>query len=161
MTVILRHNEKLELNIAEYTGAITLGQLSALADYAAGHLQFLRKDMLNVVREDADFSRVDQAGLDALFMRYRTLFAPLNFQIYRRSAWLCLTKSAESHIDYWLGGHDLRAGMSSTVRKFGTWADAGDWLLLSTSELALAERGEGFIELAVFEDAPLRQAAAR
>lgn len=161
MTVVLRHNDKLELNVAEYAGAVTLEQLSALADYGAAHPNFLRKDMLNVVRADADFSQVDHAGLDALFMRYRTLFAPLNFQIYRRSAWLCMAQSADALVDYWLTGHDIRAGMSSTVRKFDTWAEAGDWLLLSASELALAERGEGFTELAVFEEPSVRQAATR
>lgn len=161
MTVVLRHNETLELNMAEYTGAITLGQLTEVAGYGAKNPDFLKADTLNIVREDADFSAVSLAELDALFGRYRTLFAPLNFQIYRRSAWLCLGKAGEAHVGYWLGGHDMREAMSSAVRKLETFAEAGDWLLLNAAELAEVERGEGFADLAYFDDAPARSAAAR
>jgi hypothetical protein len=66
------------------------------------------------------------------------------------------------HVDYWLGAADMREAMSSAVRKFDTYAEAGDWLLLSPAELAMAQRGEGFVELAVFDDGPpARLAAAR
>lgn len=61
-----------------------------------------------------------------------------------------------------MGAHDLREALSSTVRKFDTFAEAADWLLLSAAEIDAVERGEGFVELAVFGDAPLaRLAAAR
>jgi hypothetical protein len=160
--VVLRHNETLELNVAEYWGAITLGQLTEVAGYGAKNPHFLKADTLNIVRADCDFSAVDLAELDALFTRYKTLFAPLNFQIYRRSAWLCLGKAGAAHVEYWLGEHDMREAMSSTVRKFETFAEAGDWLLLSAAELAQVERGEGFIDLVVFDEAPaMPRAAAR
>jgi hypothetical protein len=160
--VVLSHNEMLELNLAEYTGVITLAQLTEVAGFGAKHPNFLKADTLNVVREDADFSAVDLTELDTLFARYKALFASLNFQIYRRSAWLCLNKAAEAHVSYWLGEHDMREAMSSAVRKFESYADAGDWLLLSGAELALVERGEGFTELAVFDKAPaMPRAVAR
>ena len=162
MPIVLSHNETLELNLAEYTGIITIAQLTEVAGFGAKRPDFLKADTLNVVRADTDFSAVDLAELDTLFARYQTLFAPLNFQIYRRSAWLCFNKAAEAHIQYWLGEHDMREAMSSAVRKFDSYADAGDWLLLSPSELALAERGEGFTQLAVFDEAPaLTRALAR
>lgn len=147
MTVVLRHNETLELNLVEYAGAITDAQLKAVAAYGSSHISFLQSDALNIVRQDADFSAVDFKALDALFIRYRSLYAPLNFQIYRRAAWLCLSTAAEPHIQYWVGGHDLRGAMSSAVRKFATLAEAGDWLLLSPAEIEAIERGEGFVEL--------------
>jgi len=160
--VVLSHNQALELNLAVYTGVITIAQLTQVAGFGAKRPDFLKADTLNVVREDVDFSAVDRAELDALFARYKALFAPLNFQIYRRSAWLCLNKSAEAHVEYWLGEHDMREAMSSAARKFETYAEAGDWLLLNPAELELVERGEGFTELAVFDDAPaLGRAASR
>lgn len=151
MTVVLRQNETFELNLVEYTGAITRDQLLAVAEYGANHPQFLKTDTLNIVREDTDFSAVPLDMLDELFAEYLKLYQPLNFQIYRRAAWLCMSKASEAHIDYWVGARDLREGMSSTVRRFETLAEAGDWLLLSADELARAERGEGFTHLARFE----------
>lgn len=162
MPVVLSHNETLELNLAEYTGGITLAQLMEVAGFGAKNPNFLKADTLNVVHADTDFSTVDLAELDALFSRYKALFAPLNFQIYRRSAWLCLNQAAEGHIKYWLREHDMREAMSSAVRKFDTYVEAGDWLLLSRAELALVERGEGFTQLAAFGEAPaLPRAVAR
>ena len=154
MPVVLRHNETLELNLAEYMGVITLAQLVGVAGFGAKHPDFLKADTLNVIHENADFSAVDLTELDALFARYKALFAPLNFQIYRRSAWLCLSTAAVPYVDHWLGEHDMREAMSSAVRRFETYADAGDWLLLSAAELAQVERGEGFTELAAFDDMP-------
>lgn len=162
MPVVLSHNETLELNLVEYTGLITLDQLTQVAAFGAKHPDFLKADTLNVVREDVDFSAVDLGELDALFARYKALFAPLNFEIYRRSAWLCLDKAAETHVNYWLGEHDMREAMSTAVRKFDTYAEAGEWLLLGAAELALVERGEGFTQLAAFDDAAtLPRAPAR
>lgn len=160
MPVVLSHNEALELNLAEYTGLITIAQLAEVAGFGARRPDFLKADTLNVVHADTDFGGVALAELDALFARYKALFAPLNFQIYRRSAWLCLNTAAEGHVNYWLGEHDMREAMSSAVRKFDTYAEAGDWLLLSPAELALVERGEGFTQLAVCDGAPALQRTA-
>ena len=54
---------------------------------------------------------------------------------------------------HWLSG-DIREGMSSAVRQFDTLAEAGEWLVLSPTEIALAERRESFIEIARFDHAP-------
>jgi hypothetical protein len=157
VTVVLRHNETLELNLIEYAGAISDAQLMAVAAFGAHRPSFLKRDALNIVRANASFA-LDLTALDALFERYRTLYAPLSFQIYRRAAWLCLSKAAEPYVDYWLGERDLRGAMSSTVRKFDALAEAAEWLLLSSAELALVESGEGFSDVAYFEDVPLRAA---
>ncbi len=160
MTVVLRHNETLELNLVEFTGAVTVAQLQALAGYGARHLPLLRNDAIHLIGESADFGPVDLSQLDALFADYRKLYEPLTFQIYRRSVWLCFSQSAEAHVAYWIGDRDLREGMSSTVRRFGTMAEACDWLVLSPAEAADVERGVGFTDLAVFDDAPPRLTAA-
>jgi hypothetical protein len=161
VTVVLRHNEQLELNLAEYRGSVTLAELKGVAVFAANNLDHLRRDSLNVVLPGADFQSVDLATLDALFSRYRAMFAPLDFQIFRRSAWVIQSPQARAHVHYWVNGRDTREAMSSAVREFETFAEAGDWLLLSDAELALVQRGEGFNEIARFEDAaPLPRAAA-
>lgn len=159
MTIVLRHNPTLELNLAEYSGQISFAQLKELAAYGARHPEFLKSDTLNYVASDTDFSAVDLHDLDLLFLRYRKLYARLDFQIYRRSAWLCRSPAAERHVAYWLNGRDLKEGMSSAVRPFETFAEAGDWLLLSGAEIAAVERGEDFIELVRFDTAPVAAAA--
>ena len=154
MAVVLRHNPTLELNLTEYSGQITLAQLKGLAAYGARHPEFLRSDTLNFVAAGTDFSGVDLHDLDLLFVRYRKLFARLDFQIYRRSAWLCRSPAAAQHVAYWLNGRDMKEGMSSAVRPFETYAEAGDWLLLSGAEIAAVERGEGFTEIVRFGAEP-------
>jgi hypothetical protein len=99
----------------------------------------------------ADFGTIEFAALDRLFGRYKTIYAPMKFQIMRRSAWLCFSPAAQPYIDYWIGGRDTRESMSSTLRQFETYAEAGDWLVLSETETATLERGDGFAELARFE----------
>src|SRR5690606_37101556 len=89
--VVLRHNETLELNVAEYHGAITLGELQAVAEYLAANRSFLKCDCLSIVFPGATFENIAFDDLDRIFGRYQTLYAPLNFQIIRRSAWLCFS----------------------------------------------------------------------
>lgn len=155
MSITLQHNEALEVNLIEYAGQVSLAELKALAAYGARHPQFLRCDALNVVAPGADFSSIDLHDLDLLYLRYRRLFARLDFQLYRRAVWLCFSPAAERHVAYWLSERDLREGMSSTVRKFSTYAEAGDWLLLNEAEIAMLERAEGFAETTRFELPPL------
>jgi hypothetical protein len=157
VTIIVRYSERLELNLVDYSGEITLAQLHALAAYGARHSVFLRADGLNVVRADATFN-VDLAALDALFARYQELYVGLQFQIYRRSAWICLSTAAEGHIAHWTGANDMRSALSSTVRMFGTFAEAADWLLLSPAELDCVHSGESFCERARFDSARIATA---
>lgn len=149
MTVVLRHHEKLELNLVEYTGSVSLAELKAVAAFMAHHPNLLQRDGLNLILPNADFSTIPLPELDRLFEYYTTLFAPLNLQIMRRAAWVCQSQFAQTHIRRWLAG-DMRKGMSSNVRQFGTLAEAGDWLLLNDAEFALVQRGEGFTDIARF-----------
>lgn len=158
MSITLRHNERLELNLVEYGGAVSLGELKALAAFSARNPDTLQVDCLNVIMPGANFSQVDLAALDALFGRYRTLFAPLQFPIFRRSAWLCLSSGAQQHLHYWLGGRNTRDELSTTTRQFESYAEACDWLLLRPADVERIERREGFAELARYElpAAPVR-----
>ena len=158
MTIVLAHNDVLELNLVESSGPITLGELGAIAAYGARHPEFLKSDTLAIVQPGAVFA-VSFAELDALFSRYAKLYGRLDFQIYRRSAWLCRSPAAQPHVDYWVGGRDLKEALSSAVRQFESLAEACDWLLLSASDLAAVERADGFTEIARFEGGPARAAA--
>lgn len=158
MPVVLRHHAALELNVVEYRGAVTLAELKALAAFLANHSDYLQRDTMSVVLEDGDFSGVDLATLDALFSRYRTMFAPLRFEIVRRAAWVCLSATAQKHVDYWVNDRDSRESMSSAVRQFATFAEAADWLVLSADDAVLLETREGFEEFARF-DLPVRPIA--
>lgn len=154
MTIVLRQNETLELNVVDYQGAVTVAQLKAIAAFAARKPGFLKNDVLNIVHPGAEFSAVDFRALDALFARYRQMFARFDFQIYRRSAWLCLSAAADAHVAYWVREPDLREAFSTNARRFDTLAEAGDWLLLSSAEIAALDRGEGLSEIGRFEDTP-------
>lgn len=154
MTIVLRHNETLELNLIEYRDVVSLAELKALAQFAAANPEHMVRDGLAVVMPNARFSDVDKSALDALFAHYRTLYAPIEFQLLRRSAWVCLSEHAAPQVRHWLSG-DAREGMQSAVRQFDSIAEAGEWLVLSDDEMALAERREGFPEVARFSDAPM------
>ncbi len=159
MTVVLRHSETLELNLVEYAGDVTLAQLKALAAFAARNPAMLKRDNLNIALPGADFASVTFSALDALFARYRALYAQLEFQIYRRAAWVCLSPPVEPYLSYWLGERDLRAAFAANVRRFDNLAEAGDWLLLSPAEIAQVDSCDGFVEHARFDDLPLRAVA--
>ncbi len=151
MTLVLRHNEDLELNFAEYQGSVTLAEMVALADFQGAHPAMLAYDAISVIRPGADFKTVDLTNLDTVFARYRELFRPLNLVIMRRSAWVCESPAAEAHLRHWLGEHDIRRAMSSDARRFASVGEAAEWLLLDARELAALTSGEGFAELARFD----------
>lgn len=154
LTVVLRHSETLNLNFVECRGAVSTEQLGALAACAAQNRALLQADSLNLVRPDADLSGVDLPALHALFAHYQKLFAPIDFQVYRRTAWVCQSPSAIPHVAVFAGEHAARKAFSTNARRLETLAEAGEWLLLSAEEIADVECGEGFTEIAVFDDAP-------
>jgi len=149
--VVLRHNELLELNIAEYHGAITLAELQDVADFLAVNREFLKCDCLSIVFPGARFEGVAIDALDRIFGRYKSLYAPINFQIIRRSAWICFSAAAQGHVDHWSGQRDAREAMSTTLRQFETFEQAGDWLVLSEAETLALQTGAGFDELVRFD----------
>lgn len=160
MPVVLRHNESLELNLAEYLGSVTYEELRDLAAFLAENPSYLKRDCLSVVYSGCTFDTVDFSALDTLFSGYAALYAPISFQIIRRSAWVCLSAAAQSYIDYWIIGRDARGAMSTTLRHFTTYEEAGEWLVLSEAETLSLQTRVGFEIVARFEHAP-HQAPAR
>jgi hypothetical protein len=161
MPVALRHSETLNLTFVECSGLVSTDQLGGLAACAAETPVLLSSDSLNVIRPDADLSGVDLCALGAMYARYQELYAPLKFQVYRRTAWVCQSPSADAHVDFWVKGANPGKAFSTNVRRVETLAEAGDWLLLSSAELAQIETGEGFVQLAVFDEPRARRALAR
>ncbi|ANP44935.1 hypothetical protein ATE48_02840 [Candidatus Viadribacter manganicus] len=159
MPVVMRHNESLELNLAEYLGSVTYGELKAVAEFLAANPSFLKRDCLSVAYPGCDFDSIDLAALDELFGGYAQLYAPINFQIIRRSAWVCLSPAAQRYIDYWIVGRDARGAMSTTLRQFPTHEEAGDWLVLSEAETLALQTRAGFDVVVRFEDKPPAVAA--
>jgi hypothetical protein len=152
--VVLRHNESLELNLAEYLGSVTYAELNAVAEFLAANPTFLKRDCLSVARPGCDFDSIILGDLDTLFGGYSRLYAPISFQIIRRSAWVCLSPAAQRYIDYWIIGRDARGALSTTLRQFPTYEEAGDWLVLSEAETLALQTRTGFDVVAHFEDKP-------
>lgn len=159
MTVVLRHNPELEVNRVEYGSEVALAELAGLADFQAAHPTWLSYDSLSWVLPGAEFQDVDKAALDTLFARYKVLFTPLNLLILRRSAWICQSPAADAHVRHWLTGRATRHDVRSDVRLFDSFAEAGDWLVLTPEETRRLENGEGFREIARFET-PVARARA-
>lgn len=144
MTILLRHNAKLELTRADYVGSVTLEELLALAAFNAAEPQWLKHDCLSLVLPGTDFLSVDFKQLDAIFERYRQMYGPMRFHIMRRSAWLCLSPAARAHVDYWVIDRDTKQQLSTNLRLFESFEEAGDWLMLQPAELDELKSGEGF-----------------
>jgi hypothetical protein len=150
VTIVLRHNENLELNRVDYSGSVTLAELHALARFSAGDSISLKHDTLSLVGNGTDFASISFEELDALFNHYSALFSGMSFHILRRSAWINQSPAAQAHVDRWLGDRDYRQEMSSDVRQFAAFKEAGDWLVLGPAALAALESGEGFTEIVRF-----------
>ena len=158
MTIILRHNAKLELTRADYVGAVTLEDLLALAAFNAAEPQWLKHDCLSLVLPGADFLKVDFTALDAIFERYRQMYGHLRFHIMRRSAWLCLSPAARAHVDYWVIDRETKQELSTNLRLFENWEEAGDWLMLQPNELEQLKTADGFET--VYSSEIIRRAAS-
>jgi hypothetical protein len=65
VTIVLRHNEALELNLVEYRDVVSLAELKALAQFAAANPEHMVRDGLAIVMPNARFSDVDAPALDA------------------------------------------------------------------------------------------------
>lgn len=144
MTIILRHNAKLELTRADYVGPVTLEELLKLAAFNAAEPQWLKHDCLSLVLPGADFLNVDFGELDKIFERYRQLYGPMRFHIMRRSAWLCLSPAARAHVEYWVIDRETKQELSTNLRLFDNWEEAGDWLMLQPGELEQLKTADGF-----------------
>lgn len=152
MTIVLRHNATLELNLVEYRDSITLAELKALAAYVAARSEHMRRDSIGIVMPGGVFNNVELTALDSLFALYRDLYSTLEFQMLRRAAWICQSPAAQQHVTHWLSG-DTRGAMSSAVRQFDSIADACEWLVLTAADAPVIERREGFVEVARFSQA--------
>ncbi|MBI3438813.1 MAG: hypothetical protein HY054_09250 [Proteobacteria bacterium] len=147
MTVALRHNAALELNRVEFSGSVTAAELAALADFQSDHPRWLPYDCLNIILPHADFDSIAFDSLNGIFVKYRSLFEPMQFVILRRSAWICQSLAAEAHLHHWMANRNTRDGMSTDVRRFNSIAEACDWLILSAPHAADAESGAGFDDI--------------
>lgn len=150
MPVTFRHHEGLEINRIDYGGQISIAELHAHAQFRAECPAWLNYDHLNVAMPDADPSRLKKAALDDLFSKHLALFEPEKLLIKRRSAWVCLSPAALDTLRHWINAP--RARPHTDVRLFETFEEAGRWLVLDDREIALAARGEGFIEVARFAE---------
>lgn len=150
MSIAFLRNETLGVNLALYSGGVSIEEMKALAEFMAANPHHLRRDSLSLVEGDADFSSVSLGDLDALFARYKAIFASLPMQLFRRSAWICRSQQARAHVDYWVSGRDTRNAVTSDVRQFETIEHAGQWLALSPLEIAILESRSGFDELPWF-----------
>jgi hypothetical protein len=148
MTVILQHSPSVELNRVEYRGPISVAEMHALGDYQTRHPDWLAYDLFNLLAADADFDGVSLEDLDSFVLKYRPLFAPKDFLIFRRSAWVSFSPRSQTHLDHWIARRNTRQSQTQEARQFATFGEAAAWLVLSPDKAAMLETGEGFTEMA-------------
>ncbi|MFZ2030001.1 MAG: hypothetical protein WAU68_06825 [Vitreimonas sp.] len=147
----MQHSRDVDLNRVEYRGAISLGQMVALAEYQRDHPEWLAYDIFNLIAPDADFSAVRLDDLDAVVVKFPELFKPSKLLIFRRSAWISFSACSQGHLDHWIARRNTRQNQTQEARQFTTFADAASWLVLSASAASILETGEGFTEMARLE----------
>lgn len=152
MTIVLRHHGEFELNFVEYSGAVTPAEIMALADFQSGQPTLLTYDLLALIKPDTDLAAVQFSKLDAMYARYRDIFRPLNLVIIRRVAWVCESPSARSHLQHWLGEPEISKTFASDIRVFETRAEAAEWLVYDPAKAAAIVRGDGFTDLARYDE---------
>lgn len=157
MPIVVSYNSPLELAVFEYSGHVTLAELKAMMRFHGQNPEILRCDCLTVLHPGSHLTGIDADALRAILMRFRRLFAPFDFQIMRRSAWVCQSPKALAHARLWVDAirDTAREEMSSAIRLFDSFTEAADWLLLNPDDLNFAERRDKFAELARI-DWPLR-----
>jgi hypothetical protein len=152
--IVLRHNESLELSRVEYSGAMTARDLHDHATFNAANPIWLGFDCISVIHADIDVSAISLANLDGVFNAHRELFQPLGLMFMRRSGWVCESPQAQRFLSHWLAKRNLDKSPWADVRQFDTFEAANEWLLLDPKAAAALKSGEGFVEVARFDNAP-------
>ncbi|MFT3726268.1 MAG: hypothetical protein QM759_00375 [Terricaulis sp.] len=151
LTVVLQHSRSLELNRIFYGGRISNAQMVALADYQLAHPDWLAYDVFNLIAPGADFSPIRTEDLDAIVAKYTTIFAPRDLLIFRRSAWINRSPAAQAQLDHWIARRNTRKEQTLDARQFESVPEAANWLVLTADKAPLLETGEGFEELARYD----------
>lgn len=151
MTILLRHNEELELSRVEYFGAMCAAQLHEHAAFNAENPAWLGFDCVSVVHADVDVSGISLANLDGVFTAHRQLFEPLNLMFMRRSAWVCESERAQRFISHWMAKRNADKSPWADVRQFASFEEAGEWMLLPPDGIAALKAGDGFKDIARFD----------
>jgi hypothetical protein len=154
VSIILRHNPKLELSRVEYTGAIRGKDMHDHAAYNAANPIWLGFDCISVIHDDVDVSGISLPDLDGVFSAHRQLFEPLNLMFMRRSAWVCESPNGQRFLSHWLNKRNADKSPWADVRQFNSFDEAGEWMLLSAENIAALKSGDGFSEIARFESSP-------
>ncbi|MFT3726269.1 MAG: hypothetical protein QM759_00380 [Terricaulis sp.] len=153
LPVVMQHSRDLELGRIEYRGRITNAEVIAILEYQLAHQEWLAYDTVNLITADAEGGALHPAHLDAILANYATLFAPTDLLIFRRSAWINLSPALQPVVDHWINRRNTGGGQTLEARQFKSFAETVPWLKLPANAATLLETGEGFQELARYEQA--------
>lgn len=153
MPISLTRNNELGLCLNRFTGAITAPEVRDFMRFHSSDPLLATSDLLQVFEQDADLSAISAEELDHLRDFLRDLLAPIEFQLVRRSAFVCRSPMALQEVTYWLRGRDQRDGIKTDPRLCDTLEEACAWLLLGPGESAIVAAERGFVELARFDAA--------
>ena len=152
MPIVLRHNERLELSRVEYFGAVCVQDMQRHASFNAANPIWMGFDCISVVHADIDLSGITLSDLDGVFKTHRQLFKPLNLMFMRRSGWVCESPLGKRFLNHWLDNRAVDPSPWADVRQFNTFDAASEWLRLSPEGAAALKSGEGFRDIARFEN---------
>jgi hypothetical protein len=150
MTIVLKRNPEFELTLVHFSGTISAEQLEALMRIQASDPAIATNDALQILATDADMRAVSFEDLDRLRALLHDLIQPIDFQLVRRSAFICHSPDALEQLKYWLRDRSGRDGIKTEPKLCDSMEEAREWLLLTPEELADAAAERGFEEIARF-----------
>ena len=156
MPITLRHNSKLEVSRVEYSGAIGGVDMHEHATFNAANPVWLGFDCISVIHADVDVSGISLVDLDGVFRTHRQLFEPLNLMFMRRSGWVCESPIGQRFLSHWLEKRNVDKSPWADVRQFNTFDAASEWLLLSPDDAVALKSGDGFLDIARFDNGAAR-----
>jgi len=153
VSIVLRHNETLELSRVEYCGSMRAQDFHDHAAYNAANPIWLGFDCISIIHADVDVASISLDNLDGVFNAHRELFEPLGLMFMRRSGWVCESADGQRFLSHWLAKRNVDQSPWAEVRQFDTFEAAGEWMLLSAANTAILKSGDGFQEVARFASA--------
>ena len=154
MPIVMRHNEALELTRVDFFGQLLPEHVRAYGAYGIANPHWAEFDTMTFVADDTDVSAITPGDIDSFFNAFGHMLRASDKMVRRRTGWVCDNAVCKAALAFWLAKRNANVEPDAHVRLFQTGAAASEWLLLSPSAAAALQSGEGFTDLARFDDTP-------
>lgn len=141
-------NDQLALRVHIMHDAIQVGDFLEMARFYAENLHYTERDLINLIDDTADFSRITRADLPALAEVFASLQRGLRTAMIRRSLWVCANTHAWRLLETWLQDRHSHDGRATDVYLVATLDDGV--CAYDRAELNAVTHWQGFELFATF-----------